>query len=74
MSQDCSFRVRNVDAYSEYRKIAVGVPQGSVLGTILYLLYTADSPKTPEVSLANYTDDTAILDNGKTIGITTEKL
>lgn len=34
-----------------------GVPQGNVLGPVMYLLYTADLPK----SVATFVDDTSIL-------------
>jgi hypothetical protein len=32
------------DEYLELKEIRAGVPQGSVLGTVLYLLYVSDLP------------------------------
>lgn len=39
------FRIKQEKAYSDLKKIKAEVPQSSVLGPILYLLYTYDIPK-----------------------------
>lgn len=68
------FRVRHGNEYSELKEISAGVPQGSVLGPLLYLLYTRDIPKEDDTILATFADDTAILAVGKTVEETTAKL
>ena len=68
------FRVKQEDSYSELRKITAGVPQGSVLGPVLYLLYTNDIPTCEEAVIATFADDTAIIAEGDTIEEATEKL
>lgn len=55
-----SLRVRVHGTLSRPHPIRAGVPQGSVLGPILYTLYTNDVPKTPFVELALFADDTAL--------------
>lgn len=58
---DRFFAVKCNGVTSSYQQIKAGVPQGSVLGPVLYLIYTADIPETPHTSIATFADDTALL-------------
>lgn len=71
---DRLFRIKQEDAYSDLYEIKAGVPQGSVLGPILYLLYTNDIPTTNQATIATFADDTAILAVGEGTEETTELL
>jgi hypothetical protein len=50
----------NGETSSRFR-IHSGVPQGSILGPPLYVLYTSDLPTSRETTLGKFADDTAIL-------------
>lgn len=59
--KDRHYFVKQGESISKLHEIHSGVPQGSVLGSILYLLYTADLPTNPQRTFVTYADDTAIL-------------
>lgn len=59
--QNRHFFVKMQDDQSTLNSIDAGVPQGSVLGPILYLLYTADLPISEKTTLSTFADDTAIM-------------
>jgi hypothetical protein len=46
---------------SELQPIKAGVPQGSVLGPTLYVLYTSDLATSTNTTLGTFADDTVIL-------------
>jgi hypothetical protein len=58
---DRYFQIKYKDIVTDLHNIGSGVPQGSVLGPILYILYTYDLPQTPDITLATFADDTALL-------------
>lgn len=55
------FMVKSNEETSKIHPIGAGVPQGSVLGPVLYTLFTADLPQTERVSIATFADDTVLL-------------
>jgi transposase len=71
---DRHFRVKFENEYSELKRISAGIPQGSVLGPILFILYTRDLPNIQGTTVATFADDTAILAVGKDISEATSKL
>jgi hypothetical protein len=54
------FLIKYREAQSTLRPVSSGVPQGSVLGPLLYLIYTADLPTPLDVITATFADDTAV--------------
>ena len=58
---DRHFYVKHGDEETSLHSIQAGVPQGSVMGPTLYLLYTADLPLTEGVVIGIFADDTAAL-------------
>ena len=64
-----SFRVKHNSFTTNDFPINAGVPQGSVLGPLLYLLFTADIPTSDNVTTSTFADDTAIMCRHKNIDI-----
>jgi hypothetical protein len=58
---DRHFQIKHGEAYSTINQINSGVPQGSVFGPLLYLLYTPDIPITPTTHIGTFLDDTVII-------------
>ena len=71
---DRFFRIKHQDVYSCIKPILAGVTQGSVLGPILYLLYTSDVPTNLTCFTATFADDTALLTTGNSVKESTEAL
>lgn len=61
--------------YSSIKNILAGVPQGSILGPVLYNLFVQDIPKHNQTTiLAMYADDTAILSGSRRVSAIITKL
>jgi hypothetical protein len=56
------------------RKMRTGVPQGSVLSPILYIMYINDVPQTPRVYLALFADNTCLYATDRNEGFVVIKL
>ncbi|KAL7296992.1 hypothetical protein TKK_0009427 [Trichogramma kaykai] len=56
-----TFQVKFNNIITKLYNINAGVPQGSVLGPTLYLIYTSDIPLANDVTTATYADDTSLL-------------
>jgi hypothetical protein len=68
------FFIRFGSAQHPLSPIHAGVPQGSVLGMFLYLIYTADLTTSPATTTATFADDTAILATDSDPAIASQKL
>lgn len=63
--EDRYFLIKYNSEQTKLHRIESGVPQGSVLGPVLYTLFTADIPTSEETTIATFADDTVILSSNK---------
>lgn len=59
-----TFSVKLENSQSSVKTITAGVPQGSVLGPLLYLIYVSDFPADNSLTIAQFADDVAVLSKG----------
>lgn len=68
------FVVKFKNAISSPRNISAGVPQGSILGPLLYIIYTADMPTNSLIHTSTFADDTAFVSTHKDPTIASHQL
>ena len=69
-----TFQAEYNQQISTSRSITAGVPQGSVLGPYLYLVFTMDLPTDNKILTATFADDTAILCAHQDTTVTRQRL
>lgn len=68
------YRVMARGVPQELKHYKAGVPQAVVLGHVLYLLFTQDSPKMINIKTATFANDITVLAIGANVDEVTEKL
>ena len=61
------FMVNLENSFSEVSSISCGVPQGSILGPLLFLIYVNDMPMAVKCDLFLYADDTCLVFQSKNV-------
>ena len=61
------FRVNLRNCYSDPSNITCGVPQGSILGPLLFLIYVNDMPQAVKSNLSLYADDSSLIFQGNDV-------
>ena len=61
------FRVNLENCYSDPSHITCGVPQGSILQPLLFLIYLNDMPQAVQSNLFLYADDSCLVFQGKDV-------
>ena len=54
-------------SFSSYKKVTSGIPQGSVLGPILFVIFINDLPEVIQTAVRLYADDSKLLGRVKSV-------
>ncbi|BES99548.1 Reverse transcriptase (RNA-dependent DNA polymerase) [Nesidiocoris tenuis] len=71
---DRTYSVRYGDALSRPHGVSASVPQGSVIGPVLYVIFSSDFPSDTELTIAHFADDVAILSKQANCRLAAEEL
>lgn len=71
---DRSFAIRINSTLSSTKSIRAGVPQGSIMGPLLFNIYVHDIPTCPNATIAMFADDTAIISQHRELPIAITQL
>ena len=69
-----SFIVNVENDYSDPGDLNCGVPQGSILGHLLFLLYVNDMPQAIECDLLLYANDSVLFFTRKNVDVINDRL
>ena len=72
--KECLFSVHVEKSFSDEALISCEVPQGSILGPLLFLLYVNDMMQAVNCDLLLYADDTSLIFQHKDINIIEQQL
>ena len=66
---DWIFLVETENKLSDFGKISCGVPQGSIVGPLLFLIYVNNMPQAVKSNMLLYADDSCLMYQHKDIAI-----
>ena len=67
--RDWIFLVETENKLSDFGKISCGVPQGSIVGPLLFLIYVNNMPQAVKSNMLLYADDSCLMYQHKDIAI-----